>query len=116
MVASCGWRGPTRRRCPHAGQRPGVLRSSAQLPDVNNIQPNSRVWAADDGRHVTKIERQGWHALVTMRLDGDVDLPANAKIGTTSLLGSYHIELAPPKGEARRACCATGSAPLRCLR
>jgi phospholipid/cholesterol/gamma-HCH transport system substrate-binding protein len=69
------------------------------MPDVNNIQPNSRVRVADVTiGHVTKIERQGWHALVTMRLDGDVDLPANAtaKIGTTSLLGSYHIELAPP--------------------
>ena len=48
--------------------------------------------------NVTKIERQGWHALVTMRLNGDVDLPANAtaKVGQTSLLGSLHIELAPP--------------------
>ena len=59
--------------------------------------------------NVTKIERQGWHALVTMRLNGDVDLPANAtaKIGQTSLLGSLHIELAPPtdvppRGQAAR--------------
>lgn len=96
----------------HAGQRPGVLRGQAQLPDVNNIQPNSRVRVADvTVGHVTKIERQGWHALVTMRLDGDVDLPANAtaKIGTTSLLGSYHIELAPPKGEARQGKLRDGS-------
>ena len=47
---------------------------------------------------VTKIEREGWHALVTMRLNSDVDVPANAtiKLGQTSLLGSLHIELAPP--------------------
>ncbi len=34
-----------------------------------------------------------------MRLNSNVDLPANAtaKVGTTSLLGSLHIELAPPK-------------------
>ena len=33
-----------------------------------------------------------------MTLNGDVDLPANAtaKIGQTSLLGSLHVELAPP--------------------
>jgi phospholipid/cholesterol/gamma-HCH transport system substrate-binding protein len=33
-----------------------------------------------------------------MRLNGDVDLPANATatLGQTSLLGSLHIELAPP--------------------
>ena len=35
-----------------------------------------------------------------MRINGDVDLPANAtaKIGQTSLLGSLHVELAPPTG------------------
>ena len=49
--------------------------------------------------NVEKIERQGWHALLTMTINGDVDLPANAtaKVGQTSLLGSKHIELAPPK-------------------
>ena len=47
---------------------------------------------------MTKIERQGWNALVTMELNGNVALPANAtaKLGQTSLLGSLHIELAPP--------------------
>ena len=69
------------------------------MPDVDNIQPNSRVRVGDvTVGNVTKIERQGWHALVTMQLNGDVDLPANAtaKLGQTSLLGSLHIELAPP--------------------
>ncbi|WP_459979254.1 MlaD family protein, partial [Mycobacterium avium] len=28
--------------------------------------------------NVTKIELQDWHALVTMRIDGDVHLPANS--------------------------------------
>ncbi|MCW2593098.1 MAG: lprM 1, partial [Mycobacterium sp.] len=48
--------------------------------------------------NVTKVDMQGWHALLTMTLDGDVDLPANAtvKLGQTSLFGSLHIELAPP--------------------
>ena len=52
--------------------------------------------------NVTKIEVQDWHALVTMRINGDVHLPANstAKVGQTSLLGSMHIELAPPTDEA----------------
>jgi phospholipid/cholesterol/gamma-HCH transport system substrate-binding protein len=82
------------------GDGPGSFQIQAQMPDVNNIQPNSRVRVADvTVGTVTKIERQGWHALLTMRLDGAVDLPANAtaKIGLTSLLGSLHIELAPPK-------------------
>ena len=69
------------------------------MPDINNIQPNSRVRVGDATvGHITKIELQGWHALVTMRLDGDVHLPANstAKIGLTSILGSQHIELSAP--------------------
>jgi len=47
---------------------------------------------------------KGWHALVTMRIDGDVELPANAtaKLGQTSLLGSLHVELAPPKNALRK--------------
>src|SRR6476660_9001048 len=72
------------------------------MPDVDNIEPNSRVRVGDvNVGTVTKIERHGWHALVTMKLNGDVQLPANAtaKLGQTSLLGSLHIELAPPTEE-----------------
>jgi phospholipid/cholesterol/gamma-HCH transport system substrate-binding protein len=73
----------------------------AQLPDVDNIERNSRVRVGDvNVGTVTKIERQGWHALLTMKINGDVKLPANATaaVGQTSLLGSLHVELAPPTG------------------
>ena len=76
---------------------------TAELPDVNNIQPNSRVRVGDvNVGTVTKIERQDWHALLTMRLNSDVNLPENSTvtIGLTSLLGSLHIELAPPADAA----------------
>jgi len=82
------------------GDGPGAYRVQAQLPDVQNLERNSRVRVNDVTiGNVSKIEVQGWHALVTMTLDGDVDLPANATatLGQTSLLGSVHIELAPPK-------------------
>lgn len=96
------WRGLNSWPMPGAeGGGPGSYSVKAELPDVNNIQPNSRVRAGDVTiGNVTKIERQGWHALVTMTIDGDVNLPENttAKIGHTSLLGSLHIELAPPVG------------------
>ena len=102
-ISGCGWRGLNSLPLPGTqGSGPGSFVIQAQMPDVNNIQPNSRVRVADVAvGHVTKIERQGWHALLTMQLNGDVDLPANAtaKIGTTSLLGSQHIELAPPANE-----------------
>jgi phospholipid/cholesterol/gamma-HCH transport system substrate-binding protein len=102
-ISGCGWRGLNSLPLPGTqGTGPGSFVIQAQMPDVNNIEPNSRVRVADvTVGHVTKIERQGWHALLSMRLDGDVNLPANAtaKIGTTSLLGSLHIELAPPTDE-----------------
>lgn len=99
-VSGCGWRGVNSLPLPGtAGGGPGSYEIKAQLPDVTNIQQNSRVRVGDvTVGNVTKIEREGWHALVTMRLNGDVNLPANAtaKVGQTSLLGSLHIELAPP--------------------
>lgn len=81
------------------GNGPGSFTVQAEMPDINNIQPNSRVRVGDATvGHITKIELKGWHALVTMRLNGDVALPANAiaKIGLTSILGSQHIELSAP--------------------
>jgi phospholipid/cholesterol/gamma-HCH transport system substrate-binding protein len=83
-----------------AGGGRGSYTIQAQLPDVNNLERNSRVRVGDvTVGNVTKIERQGWHALLTMTIDGDVDLPANATatVGQTSLLGSLHVELASPK-------------------
>lgn len=100
-LSGCEWRGVNSLPLPGtAGHGAGAFTIQAQLPDVDNIERNSRVRVGDvTVGSVTKIERQDWHALVTMTLDGDVDLPANATatIGQTSLLGSLHIELAPPK-------------------
>ncbi len=102
-ISGCGWRGANSIPLPGTeGHGPGSFSIQAQLPDVGNIQQNSRVRVGDvNVGTVTKIERQGWHALLTMTLNGDVELPANstATIGQTSLLGSLHIELAPPKNE-----------------
>ncbi len=81
------------------GNGPGSFTIQAQVPDVGNMQRNSRVRVGDTTvGNVTKIEHQGWHALVTMTIDGSVNLSANATatVGQTSLLGSLHIELAPP--------------------
>jgi phospholipid/cholesterol/gamma-HCH transport system substrate-binding protein len=100
-LAGCGWQGANSLPLPGTeGGGPGSYEVQAQLPDVNNIERNSRVRVGDvTVGNVVKIERQDWHALVTMTINGDVDLPENATatIGQTSLLGSLHIELAPPK-------------------
>ncbi len=103
-VAGCEWRGLNSLNLPGTqGNGDGSFTIRAQMPDVVSIQQNTRVRVADvNVGNVTKIEVQGWHALVTMRINGDVHLPANstAKVGQTSLLGSMHIELAPPTDEA----------------
>lgn len=100
LVAGCGWRGVNSLPLPGTeGGGPGSFEVTAELPDVTNIKQNSLVRVGDvTVGNVTKVERQGWHALLTLRLNGDVQLPANAtaKIGQTSLLGSLHVELAPP--------------------
>ncbi|MCT7657143.1 MCE family protein [Mycobacterium deserti] len=94
------WRGANSLPLPGTeGGGAGSYTVQAQLPDVDNIERNSRVRVGDvTVGNVTKIERQGWNALVTMTINGDVNLPANATaaVGQTSLLGSLHIELAPP--------------------
>lgn len=104
LLTGCAdWRGLNSLPMPGtAGGGSGSFTIRAEMPDVNNVQQNSRVRVGDvNVGTVTEIERQGWHAVLTMTLDGDVDLPANATatIGQTSLLGSLHIELAPPVAE-----------------
>jgi phospholipid/cholesterol/gamma-HCH transport system substrate-binding protein len=99
-VSGCGWQGLNSVPLPGVqGVGPGSFTIQAQMPDVDNVEQNSRVRVGDvNVGTVSKIERQGWHALVTMTLSRDVELPANAtaKVGQTSLLGSQHIELTPP--------------------
>jgi phospholipid/cholesterol/gamma-HCH transport system substrate-binding protein len=100
VVTSCSWRGANSMTLPGTkGHGAGAYTVQAQLPDIDNLERNSRVRVGDvTVGTVTGIERQGWHALVTISLDRDVQLPANAtaKVGQTSLFGSKHIELAPP--------------------
>jgi phospholipid/cholesterol/gamma-HCH transport system substrate-binding protein len=106
LIAASGcsnWRGLNSLPMPGTqGHGPGSYQIDVQMPDVNNIQPNSRVRVGDVSvGTITGIQRQGWHALLTLTLDGGVELPANAtaKLGQTSLLGSLHLELAPPTDE-----------------
>jgi phospholipid/cholesterol/gamma-HCH transport system substrate-binding protein len=103
-LSGCGWHGLNTLPLPGtAGGGPGSFTIQAQLPNVTNLQPNSRVRVGDvTVGNVTKVEMQGWHALLTITLDHDVNLPANAtvKLGQTSLFGSLHVELAPPTNVA----------------
>lgn len=117
-ISGCGWRGVNSLPLPGTeGHGPGAYRVQAELPEATNLQQNSRVRVGDvTVGNVSKIERRGWHALITMTLNGDVDLPANAtaKVGQTSLLGTLHVELAPPTTVAPQGKLHDGSLiPLR---
>jgi phospholipid/cholesterol/gamma-HCH transport system substrate-binding protein len=100
ITGCASWRGLNTLSLPGTqGGGPGSFEIQAQMPDISNLQPNARVRVADvTVGTVTTIERQDWHALLTMKLNAGVDMPANAtiKLGQTSLLGSLHVELAPP--------------------
>lgn len=104
LMSGCGWRGVNSLPLPGTvGDGPGSFVVQAQLPDVTNLQSNSRVRVNDvTVGHVTNIALEHGHALVTMRLKPDVDLPANAtvKMGMTTIFGSLHIELAAPTDQA----------------
>ena len=116
-VSGCGalrgFRGANSLPLPgRVGVGPGSYTIQAQMPDVQNLKENSRVQFNDVLiGNVAKVERQGWHALVTMTIEPDVDLPANATVtvGQTSLLGTLHVELATPPGVAAKGKLHNGS-------
>ena len=116
-VSGCGalrdFRGANSLPLPgRAGVGPGSYTIHAQMPDVQNLRENSRVQFNDVlVGNVAKVERQGWHALVTMTIEPEVDLPANvtAAIGQTSLLGTLHVELGTPPGVAPQGKLHAGS-------
>jgi phospholipid/cholesterol/gamma-HCH transport system substrate-binding protein len=113
VLSGCEWHGLNSLKMPGTeGGGPGSFQVQAQLPDVSTLQENSRVRVGDvDVGTVSKVERQSWHALITMTVNGDVELPANAvaTVGQTSLLGSSHVELAAPSGAAPEGRLHSGS-------
>ncbi|WP_326595732.1 MCE family protein [Streptomyces sp. NBC_01803] len=75
---------------------------TAEFEDVLSLVPHSTVKVNDVavGR-VTEIEitDDGWHALVTMEINGDIELPANAfaAVEQASLLGEKFVQLSSPE-------------------
>jgi phospholipid/cholesterol/gamma-HCH transport system substrate-binding protein len=87
------------------GEHPYTVR--AHFKDVLDLVPQSgvKVNEVPVGRvEDIRLAPDGWTAEVTMRINGDVDLPANAlaMLRQSSLLGEKYVELsAPPPTEAR---------------
>ena len=99
-LASCGWRGIANVPLPGGpGTGANKMTIYVQMPDTLALNVNSKVRVADvNVGSVRKIELKNWIATLTLDMDAGVQLPENAtaRIGQTSLLGSQHIELAPP--------------------
>jgi phospholipid/cholesterol/gamma-HCH transport system substrate-binding protein len=72
---------------------------TAQFSDVLDLVPQSTVKVNDvTVGKITDVRLQGYHALVTMQLRNDTELPDNAEasIQQTSLLGEKFVELSAP--------------------
>lgn len=70
-----------------------------EFADVIDLVPMSSVKVNDVSvGKVTDIALDGWHAVVTVELKGDVDLPDNAtaRLRQTSLLGEKFVSLSAP--------------------
>lgn len=112
-TAGCQWDGVNSLPLPGThGHGAGSFQVTVEMPDVSSITQNSPVMVGDvTVGSVSKIETEGWHAKLTVALDPGVDLPGNAvaTIGQTSLLGSQHVELAPPTDLPPQGHLAAGS-------
>ncbi|CAN5588230.1 MCE family protein [soil metagenome] len=74
-----------------------------QIANVSTLEPNSPVMINDViVGSVRKMTVENWHADIEFSVQPDVVIPANAvaSVGQTSLLGSMHLALNPPVGQA----------------
>lgn len=74
---------------------------SIEFPDVVDLVPQSLVKVADvsvGSVSDISVDPTTWNAIVTVKVNRDVRLPANAdaRVRTTSLLGEKFVELSPP--------------------
>ena len=104
LLSGCGFRGAYSFDLPggaDTGDDPYQVQ--VQFADVLDLVPQSAVRVADvPVGKVTDVELgDDWTAVVTVEVDGDVDLPANAvaMIQQSSLLGEKYVELAAPGNE-----------------
>ncbi|OBI09545.1 mammalian cell entry protein [Mycolicibacter nonchromogenicus] len=94
------------------GRGPGAQHFTVQLSNVGTLESNSPVMLGDVViGSVGKMTVSDWHANVDIAVNPGVEVPANAvaTVGQTSLLGSMHLALNPPVGEAPTGRLMSGS-------
>jgi phospholipid/cholesterol/gamma-HCH transport system substrate-binding protein len=85
------------------GRGPGANVYHVQVANVGTLESNSPVMIDDViVGSISKMTVQGWHADVEVSVKPGTVIPANAEasVGQTSLLGSMHLALNPPLGQA----------------
>jgi phospholipid/cholesterol/gamma-HCH transport system substrate-binding protein len=105
LLAGCQFGGLNSLNMPGTkGHGPGSYSVTVELPDVATLPQNSPVMVDDvtvgsvSGVEAVQKPDGSFYAAVKLSLENNVNLPANAtaKVAQTSLLGSQHIDLAPP--------------------
>lgn len=105
LLGGCGFRGAYSVSLPGGadlGDDPYTV--EVEFLDVLDLVPQSGVRVADVpvGRvDDIELDEENWTAVVTIEVNGDVELPANAvaAIQQSSLLGEKYVELAAPGNE-----------------
>jgi phospholipid/cholesterol/gamma-HCH transport system substrate-binding protein len=104
FLSGCGFRGAYSLTLPGGADLGGTPYTvQIQFKDVLDLVPQSGVRVADVP--VGRVEKialgHNWTALVTVQVNGDVKLPANAiaSIQQSSLLGEKYVQLASPTSE-----------------
>lgn len=104
MMTGCAFEGVNSLPLPGAvGRGPDAVTYTVEVPNVATLESNSPVMMNDViVGSVGKMKVDAWHANVEVSVKPDVVIPANAvaSVGQTSLLGSMHLALNPPLGEA----------------
>lgn len=94
------------------GRGPGATVYHVEIANVATLESNSPVLIGDVVvGSVGNMRVRDWHADVDISVKPGVVVPANAvaSVGQTSLLGSMHLALNPPPGEAPRGRLAPGA-------
>lgn len=106
-LSGCSFQGVNSLPLPGAvGRGSDAVTYNVEVPNVATLEPNSPVMIDDViVGSVRKMTVDNWHANVEISVKPDVVIPANAvaSVGQTSLLGSMHLALNPPLGEAPSA-------------
>jgi phospholipid/cholesterol/gamma-HCH transport system substrate-binding protein len=112
-VSGCAFTGVNSLPLPGAvGRGPGAHIYHLEVANVGTLESNSPVLIDDViVGSVGSMRFTDWHADVEISIKPDVVVPANAvaSVGQTSLLGSMHVALDPPLGQAPRGQLPPGS-------